>query len=732
MRRTGAGRLTAIFAALLAAVLWSCAGSDGKNGVNGQDGQDGQDGLPGGSGSPGTGLSTGVKFIVNGVAVAQDGTVTVDFKMTDDQGAALDNMGVYSKGTAKPRFGLGRLDAAGAQYVTLSRSSSGGPTMFNTANANTGTVTESPARSGHYTYVFPAKYTSMVGASQTHTVFVQVSRQIDMLDPATRYVANVSHDFVPAGGNAPTVSREVVTTAACNQCHNPLAIHGGGRRDVKLCGVCHQADLGNFNLPFFVHAIHSRQDLGSDGNFKEVTYPKQLGECTACHGGAANGEQYKTNPNAVACTGCHTYLKFDGSALTACKVSDGWGDGKACNHILSQTDSSKCAVCHDSASIQATHSPPIYWNLANNPPNVVNTNAKNPVVSSKIDKVSIDANRVPTFTFTVWTSFDGAKPVPRNLATNPLQTIRISYGMSMAGAKGIEYVRNGRFSIPGWPGTAQPYPQATAVAGQYTWTATTALPATDLNGVAYTGADTVAFAIESAEGDEFAPYEIEIKGITSPVFFWRLDNANSGTTVPLKRRVVVEDAKCLACHGEEFGFHHAGSRNNVQACGFCHNAVTTNGTTPVPATGSIVDQSIQLSVMVHKIHTGSASADPSWDYYGRSGNKLERATYPGNLLDCAQCHVTPSSPANSVWGLPLNAAVAATTTTKVLAAGVDPTIVTTPRTVAVCGSCHDADAAKAHMTQYVVKVGAADTETCDVCHASGRQYDVRKLHVKAP
>lgn len=729
-------RMKGAFTALLAAMVWSCAGSDGKNGqsgANGQDGQAGQPGQPGQDGQNGAGLTTGINFVVNGVTVAQDGTVTVDYNMTDDQGAAVDANGVYSKGIAKPRFGLGRIDAAGAQYVTLTRSSSGGPTMLNTANANTGTVAESPAKSGHYTYVFPAKYPDVKGSTATHTVFVQVSRQLDMLDPNSRYVANVTYDFVPAGGNAPTVSRDLVTTAACNQCHDPLAIHGGGRRDVKLCGVCHNADLGNFDLPFFVHAIHSRQNLGADGDFSEVTYPKRLGDCSVCHGGAANGGQAMTKLGAAACTGCHTYLKFDGSAADSCNPDGAWGTKTPCNHIASQGPNSKCTLCHDAEKMAAYHAEPAsYWNLANSPPNKVDASGKNPVVTSKIDAVSIDANRIPTFTFTVKTGYDGATPTARDLATKPLQTLRISYGMSLAGAKAVEYVVNGRFSIPGWPGTAQPYPAATGVPGQYTWKATAALPATDPKGTAYTGADTVAFAIESAEGDEFDPYLVEIRGITSDVFFWRIDNQNTGSNKPLARRMIVDGGKCLACHdSNEFGFHHAGSRNNVQACAFCHNAVTTNGTTPTPAEGSTIDQSIQLSVMVHKIHTGTASADTSWAYYGRSGSPLERATYPGNLIDCAQCHVTPSSPQNAVWGLPLNAAVYPTTTTKLLTQG-GSQVLTTPKTVAVCTSCHDSAAAQGHMAQHVITVASTTTETCDVCHGQYKEFDVRKLHVKAP
>src|SRR5689334_10042777 len=155
MTMNGRARLPAVFAALLAAMAWSCAGKDGTNGTNGANGANGAagaDGQPGSTGQPGVqgdpgapgqvgaGLSTGLAFTINSVAVAADGTVKVDFNMADDQKQAIDNKGVYSAGVAAPRFGLARLEtpeAGGAvqQYATITRSSSGGPTMMNTANS---------------------------------------------------------------------------------------------------------------------------------------------------------------------------------------------------------------------------------------------------------------------------------------------------------------------------------------------------------------------------------------------------------------------------------------------------------------------------------------------------------------------------------------------------------------------------------------------------------------------
>jgi len=762
--------LTAVSAALFAALLCSCAGKDGANGApgtngqngapgaNGADGQNGAQGSPGATGANGAtgpagdagvngqngqnglGFSTGVDVTINGVTVAANGTVSVDFNLADDQGGPLDNQGVWSQGVAAPRFGLGRLDtpAAGApvqQYITLTRSGTS-PGLLNTANPNTGTVAEVTPRSGHYIYTFPSSVQiASSSLHSTHTIFVQIQRQLDPLDPSTKYVQNVTWDFVPDGTKA-VVTREVVTTKACNQCHDPLAQHGGGRREAKLCGACHQAELSSvtasvngvvFNdlsLPNFAHAIHAG-----------TTFPNELRNCDMCHAGAAQGGQITTNSSQQACTGCHSWLRFDGSGTSTCSINGSWG-------VVAIPPSGQCSLCHDATLDHAE--PDAFWNLANNPPTLPLNSGRNPVVKTTINAVSFDASRVPTFTFTVTTSYNGGPDQPRNLATNPLKTFRISWATSLAGATAVEYVNvasSQSWNIPGYAGTTgTPPAPVSGTPGQYTWTAPTAVPAADRNSAAFPVTQTFAFAMETADGDSTAG--VEVRGITSPVFFWRLDNQNSGSNKPLSRRLLVDGAKCNVCHGAPnlqigFGFHHAGSRNNVQECAFCHDGVTNNQRAtmilPAAAAGTQVkvDQSIQLSVMIHKIHLGDASQQ-GLPYYDYTGNPLTPASYPGNLMDCAQCHVTPTSPTTSVWGLPINAAVYPTSTStsySCTSTGCTQTGTTqTTREAAVCGSCHDSALDQAHMQQNVV----SGTETCDLCHGLYTEADVRKVHVPNP
>ena len=108
-------------------------------------------------------------------------------------------------------------------------------------------------------------------------------------------VANATLDFVPSGAPVTQV-RDVVATAACNQCHDPLAVHGGARQDVQLCILCHNpgnADpyTGNsLDFKVFIHKIHMGANKPSESG-KPLNILGTSGRLTAtprnCHRGHA-------------------------------------------------------------------------------------------------------------------------------------------------------------------------------------------------------------------------------------------------------------------------------------------------------------------------------------------------------------------------------------------------------------------------------------------------------------
>ena len=85
-----------------------------------------------------------------------------------------------------------------------------------------------------------------------------------------------AHGDFPVGNAGPLSSREVVRTDGCNQCHDQLRFHGGRRRTVTSCLMCHTAGMESSAAPnsvlgrqehlsfqSMVHRIHSGQSLPS-------------------------------------------------------------------------------------------------------------------------------------------------------------------------------------------------------------------------------------------------------------------------------------------------------------------------------------------------------------------------------------------------------------------------------------------------------------------------------------
>ena len=65
--------------------------------------------------------------------------------------------------------------------------------------------------------------------------------------------------------------------------------------------------------------------------FPSVIWPQDVRNCTTCHQGATQSNNYKTNPNRAACGSCHDNVNF--------------ATGQ--NHPGGvQTDDSQCSTCH--------------------------------------------------------------------------------------------------------------------------------------------------------------------------------------------------------------------------------------------------------------------------------------------------------------------------------------------------------------------------------------------------
>jgi hypothetical protein len=142
---------------------------------------------------------------------------------------------------------------------------------------------------GSYTYTFPSVIPSVyeapyndstdAGFSQgelagqalldgTYTIGIHAYRNYYTPTASFRDVANVEKDFL--FGAATTLQpREVVKNANCNACHSTLQAHGGSRRDVKLCLLCHtsggedEEHTASIDFRVMIHKIHNAANLPS-------------------------------------------------------------------------------------------------------------------------------------------------------------------------------------------------------------------------------------------------------------------------------------------------------------------------------------------------------------------------------------------------------------------------------------------------------------------------------------
>jgi len=223
----------------------------------------------------------------------------------------------------------------------------------------------------------------------------------------------------------------------------------------------------------------------------------------------------------------------------------------------------------------------------------------------------------------------------------------------------------------------------------------------------------------------------------SPVSFFPVTDA---TAVP--RRTVVADAKCNACHATITA--HGGSVRGVQYCAFCHNGNLSNDTQVARfETGSIVAASMDMKVLIHKIHRGQAlvqpyviGGSPGPTVANPGGTPLNYGTfvYPGDLRDCKACHLPGTDILPSAPGL-LPSTARTWTGTENPANDVNDfcdspffilsDTVRTPPQAAACTSCHDAAYTAAHAATMTTQAGV---ESCQTCHGTGAAYGIERYH----
>ena len=648
----------------------------------------------------------GLQFKINSITIpAADRKPVVDISITDDKSQPLDRLGQLTPGAVSASFILAWYNADTRYYtayttrsVTTPANSPRPNVRATQASADSG-GTWTQTGDGRYTYKFGTALPANFDQTKTHTLGVYGSRNMIAEGFEKNYYFDSETDFRPDGQNV-TAVWDKTRDASCQQCHDAqtFGLHGGSRRDVKLCVLCHQPqtvdpDTGEtMDFKVMLHKIHAGSELSKPyiiyGNsqsvhdYSEIVFPTLTGglrNCDKCHEGptsattATQSHLYTTAPSRAACGSCHDTID--------------WTTGA--NHPAGpQTDDAACGACHvpDSgdefdASIKGGHTIPEY---------------SKQLGGVKVEIVSVTnakAGEKPTVTFKI-TDAKGAVVDGTKLST---------FAPIHAGPT-TDYTTYFRETSTATSASKASFDAAT---GLTSYTFVNPIPATAKGTWAFSGDFYRTTTLKRADG------KADITGIrdtaVNPQKYVALDG---GTATA--RRTSVDMARCNTCHD---GLRlHGGQRRSIEECVMCHNPVE-NDRSRRPAANN-PPESVSFQRMIHRIHSGH---ELSQDYtvYGFGGTPFtfNHVGYPGDRRNCTACHVS------NAQQLPVAATNVAVDTQR-------DWFSPQGSTAAACLGCHDGRDAAAHAYLNTTTFKGQPAEACATCHGPGKDWAVDKSHAR--
>jgi OmcA/MtrC family decaheme c-type cytochrome len=748
-------------------LLIGCAGSDGANGAPGANGQDltaaakaetctlchAADAIAPPTAHPNLDANidpapytatissvtvSGTQFIIN-FSVGNTGFVSTlgDRVAPDATGAQLDRLAYLRFATAK----------------LITNPSVTGETRWVSYNQGERTYTKLTYNGGtSYTYV-----TSALTATTGPTVFdatapTRIGLQISTAAGVTSKPLQIVYDFRP-DGNPITVTREIVSTAACAECHGTgNGIAHGTRYNAQYCAVCHTAETtrGGETVEFksMVHSIHTSQTRGFL-DASEVTYPQDILNCTKCHHGAAavNANNWQNQPSIEACGSCHRA----GGPGPAVDFS---------NHMGGAVTNADCTGCHNSSrtdkrNVEIAHRT---INATTNNPNVptgevnfayeinlvtasstTTLSAVNPIIKFRILANENAAPSTPV-TFATYTTVPSV-PTMLTVGTHTFSgspSFLVAYALPQEGLANNAATMNDYNNL----GKAAAQPATISLTNLWNGSAGT-LTGPDASGY-YTA------TITSTTGK--FPAGAKMRTVALQGYFTQVDTGDgrhalsvTGTvTGDVVRRAVVDPVKCGACH-EWFEGHGgnrniglgsasapvAGKDNAIVVCVLCHNPnLSSSGRGADPATvlsrmsttdqtrmraagynpadpSTYPEESQNLKDLIHATHASGIRTEPFRFVRDRGTSgvyyyDMSEVTFPGRIGDCEICHFSGTYNLPTTAGLLSstyvtsdgNAATSVTTDRSTVPNAND--IVTSPATAA-CITCHTTNVPVTHM-----------------------------------
>ena len=518
--------------------------------------------------------------------------------------------------------------------------------------------------------------------SKTHSVAMYLTRDMREFIDDKVYYANLVEDFRP-DGEAVTESWNAMSNETCNSCHDPLALHGGRRQDVKLCVTCHSPqsldpDTGNtVDMKVMIHKIHMGAELpsvqagipyqiigfrNSVHDYSHAVFPQSNLNCTTCHpADSPEGDIWYTRPTRASCGSCHDNIN--------------WVTGEGHRPGPAENDDT-CARCHTpegesefDISIIGAHTQPA------NSTQLAGFNAE------ILELSNTGPGEHPTVTYRL-----------TNDAGETIEPGSLPFLNAVLAGPTEDYVTR----------ISERIVEASAQDGDaYSYTFNEMVP-NDAEGESYAVA---------LEGFRMVPIDVRED---EPLIFRETSNNpveyfKAGGGEPDLRRMSVTDASCNNCH-KDLNFHGT-IRQGIEYCVTCHNPTADDS--PVRPDEALPARSIDFKFLIHRIHRGQDLDRPYTVYgFGSRPHTYNSVVYPGDLRNCEACHESGS------YGLPTP--------------GVEPTFdaneffspMLTGSTV--CLSCHDTQSAAAHAFVNTAPFG----ESCASCHGENREFSVTKVHAR--
>jgi OmcA/MtrC family decaheme c-type cytochrome len=637
-------------------------------------------------------IRPGLMIKINSITIGADRKPVLDVSFTDNFGNPLDRSGRITPGAIAASWVLSQWDPVTREYVPITKrnvtspatSPTPGVTAMQAAADSGGTWTD--LEMGHATYKFGTALPAGYDASATYTLGAYSTRNLNDIIGKS-YYANPIRDFRPDGASVTETWAKINAATSCLNCHDELAFHGGSRREVKLCVLCHtegvsDPDTSNsVDMEVMIHKIHNGENLengykvigfqGAVHDYSHIVYPQDVRNCANCHEGTgaastkpAQSHVWFSEPTRDACGACHDTINWT------------TGAGHAAGP---QANDAACATCHQpdgpefGPSIKGAHTIPA---------------KSSQLAGLKAEIVSVSnvaPGKSPTAVFKV-TNGDGSAVDPTKLA-----------GFSaLLGGPATSYTE---FAYE----DARAKATFDAATGNTTYTFAKVLPA-DAKGTWTVSADISRIAaLKRADGEP----DVSVREVAfNPIKY----TAISGAATP--RRTAVDVAKCNKCH-DQLAIH-SGRRKNTQECVICHNPTRTDASRRPATEGA--GESISFQHMIHRIHAGE-NLQNEFTVWASSAHNYNEVVFPGNLANCDTCHV------NGTEQLPPPISADGVLIPRGFFSPVGPG-------TAACLGCHDSRDAAAHAFLNTAYFPGSDqpAEACATCHGINAQWAVDKVH----